>query len=278
MTAPALASPTQVVPRPRGSASRAAFLALLGRDLEVATKNVREVLTRTLMHPVLMVFVFTYVFPKIGQQVGTGSAEYSSVLVAGVVALAVIFQGIQSVALPLVQELGPSREIDDRLLAPLSVSLVAIEKVVVGALHSLFAAVLVFPVAATMPATTVELNVNWLVLLTLAPLACVTAATAGLAFGTFFDPRTVPRLFGVVLLPVVFLGAVYYPWAQLGSIRWLQGVVLANPLVYASEGFRAALVPGVPHMSLPAVYAGLLVFTCGLTALGIRRFERRVLG
>ncbi len=274
------ASPAPVaVPRPRGQASRAAFLALLARDLEVATKNLREVLPRTLMHPVLMVFVFTYVFPKIGQQVGTDGdpAGYGGILVAGVVALAVMFQGIQSVALPLVQELGPSREIDDRLLAPLPVALVAIEKVVVGALHSLFAAVVVFPLAAVVPATPVRLHLDWPVLVTLAPLACLTAAAVGLAFGTFFDPRTVPRLFGVVLLPVVFLGAVYYPWAQLGPIPWLKYAVLVNPLVYASEGLRAALVPGVAHMPLPAVYAALAVFACALTAFGIRRFERRVL-
>ena len=261
------------------AAARAAFCALLARDLVVAVKNLREVLPRTLMHPVLMVFVFTYVFPKIGQQVGAGSgdASYSSTLVAGVVGLSVVFQGIQAVALPLVHELGPSREIDDRVLAPLSVTLVALEKVVVGALHSLFAATVVLPLAAVVPAAPVELHLDWPVLVTLAPLACLTAAAVGLAFGTFFDPRTVPRLFAIVLLPVAFLGAVYYPWAQLGPIPWLKYAVLVNPLVYANEGFRAALVAGVPHMPLPAVYVALAAFFSLLTVLGTRRFQRRVL-
>ncbi len=281
MTAvPADARPaTPLVPRPQRQAARSAFVALLRRDLEVATKNVREVLPRTLMHPVLMVFVFTYVFPTIGNQVGSGgdSSTYSAILVSGVIGLAVVFQGIQSVALPLVQELGPSREIDDRLQAPLSGRLVAIEKVVVGAAHSLFAALVVFPVAALIPATPVDLQVRWAVLLTVAPLACVAASALGLAFGTFFEPRTVPRLFGIVLLPMVFLGAVYYPWAQLDPIPWLRIAVLVNPLVYASEGFRAGLIPGVAHMPLPAIYAGLIAFSYGLTAFGVRRFERRVL-
>ena len=43
-------------------------------------------------------------------------------LVAGVVGLAIIFQGIQAVALPLVQEFGYTREIEDRVLAPLPVA------------------------------------------------------------------------------------------------------------------------------------------------------------
>ena len=53
------------------------------------------------------------------------------------VGLAIIFQGVQSVALPLVTEFGYSKEIEDRVLAPLPVSLVAIEKIVAGMLQGL---------------------------------------------------------------------------------------------------------------------------------------------
>ena len=41
---------------------------------------------------------------------------------------------------------------------------------------------------------------------------------------------------------------------------WLQILVLVNPLVYMSEGFRAALTT-VGHMSLWAVYPALIGFT-----------------
>ena len=72
---------------------------------------------------------------------------------AGVLGHAMLFQGIQAVALPLVQEFGYTREIEDRVLAPLPVELVAVEKIVSGALQGLFAALLVFPIAAVVPAT-----------------------------------------------------------------------------------------------------------------------------
>ena len=58
-------------------------------------------------------FVFTYVFPQIGQGVGgaqRGRPTFASILVPGVIAIACIFQGIQAVALPLVQEFGYTRE------------------------------------------------------------------------------------------------------------------------------------------------------------------------
>jgi ABC-2 type transport system permease protein len=279
--APRLESSVDLVPRrgPR-AASVVAFRALLARDLTVTRKNLREVVPRTLLQPLLLMFVFTYVFPKIGQgvggAVGDATGSFSTLLVAGVVALAIIFQGIQSVALPMVQEFGYTREIEDRVQAPLPISLVAFEKITAGAILSFFSALIVFPIAAVVPATPVNLEIDWPVLLTLMPLTCFMAGALGLTFGTRFEPRTVPILFGVIVLPLTFLGAIYYSWAALEPIRWLQIAVLVNPLVYMSEGFRAALTPA-EHMSLWAIYGALIGFTVVFTYLGIAGFKRRVL-
>jgi len=290
MTATVAAQQSSTPPAPPADAqgratAPAAFRALLLRDLTVLRKNLKEFIPRTIMQPFLLVFVFTYVFPKIGQGVGgggRGSATFSTLLVAGVVALSIVFQGIQSVALPLVQEFGYTKEIEDRVLAPLPVSWVAVEKIVAGAIQGLVAALVVFPVAALVPATPVHLHVNWPVLLTLTPLACLTSGALGLTFGTRFDPRTVPMLFGIVVLPLTFLGAIYYPWSALGGVKafgfpWLKVLVLANPLVYMSEGFRAALTTGVRHMSLAAIYCVLAGFAAVLTWLGIKGFRQRVI-
>jgi ABC-2 type transport system permease protein len=134
----------------------------------------------------------------------------------------------------------------------------------------------VFPIAAVVPATPVHLQIHWLLLITFTPLACLMCSALGLMFGTVFNPRTVPMLFGVIVLPMTFLGCVYYTWAALAPIRWLQVAVLANPLVYVSEGFRAALT-GAPTMALWVVYP--VVIACGLLfgAIGIRAFRRRVI-
>ncbi|HEX7135715.1 MAG TPA: ABC transporter permease [Iamia sp.] len=257
-----------------------AFGALLLRDLTVLRKNLKEFLPRTIIQPFLLVFVFTYVFPKIGQGVGGGdgaaATTFSNVLVAGVVATAILFQGIQAVALPLVQEFGYTREIEDRVLAPLPVGLVAFEKIVAGALQCLFAGLIVFPIATLVPATPIHLEVNWPVLLTLVPLGCLMSGALGLMFGTMFDPRTVPMLFGVILIPITFLGCTYYSWQALEPIGWLQIGTLINPLVYLAEGFRAALTP-VPHMHLVAVYGVLVAFTLVFTYVGIKGFTKRVI-
>jgi ABC-2 type transport system permease protein len=276
MTDKAVALPHVAVHR---STPMTAFGALLLRDLTVLRKTFIQFALRTVMQPLLFVFVFTYVFPKIGQAVGgtRNAATFSSLLVPGVIAIACIFQGIQAVALPLVAEFGYTREIEDRVMAPLPVWAVAAEKLAAGALQGLLAALIVFPLALIVPSTPVHLDVRPLELLTLLPLACVTGASLGLLIGTRVSPRNVPLIFGLVVIPITFLGATYYPWASLTPILWLKYVVLVNPLVYMSEGMRVSLTPDlVPHMAIWAIYAGLTLFTVVLAGFGIQGFSRRV--
>ena len=269
------------------AASRTAFLALLLRDITVLTKSLRQFIPRTVLQPFLLCFVFLYVFPKIGSGVGgaTGAAEsnFATILVAGVVGLSIMFQGIQSVAIPMVQEFGYTKEIEDRVLAPLPVSLVAVEKVAAGAIQGLIAACIVFPIAAVVHVSTIHIHlaVHWWVLLTIMPLSTITCAALGLTFGTIFDPRQVPILFGIIVLPITFLGGTYYAWTALapvkiGSWSWLQTLVLVNPLIYVTEGFRAALTQA-SHMPLFVIYPVLSGFCALFLWLGIRGFKRRVL-
>src|SRR5437763_9187480 len=162
-------------------------------------------------------------------------------------------------------------------MAPLPVWAVAAQKVASGALQGMLAAVVVFPLAVVVPTTAVSLHVQWFLLITATPLAALLGASLGLAIGTRAEPRQVPLVSSVVVIPITFLGATYYPWARLSAIPWLKWVVLINPLVYMSEAFRAALTPALPHMPLLAIYAGLIGFSLVLGKLGTDGFRKRVL-
>ena len=266
--------------RPARAAALAAFAALMWRDLRVLEKGIGVFAIRTVMQPLLLVFVFTYVFPKIGQGVGGSArseAAFSTLLMAGVVATSMIFQGVQAVALPLVQEFGYTREIEDRVMAPLPVWGIAVQKIAAGAIQALIAGLVVFPLAAFIPATPVHLHVHWLFLLTIAPIGAILSAAFGLVMGTRVKPTQVPLLFAIVVLPITFLGAVYYPWTALAPVKWLQVAVLINPLVYMCEGFRLSLTSGVSHMPVWAIYGAMLGFAALLIWVGVDGFRRRVL-
>jgi len=274
--------------RSEATDSRVAFGALLLRDLTVLKKNLGIFVARTLIQPFLLVFVFLYVFPKIGEGVGGSSAagglsSFATVLVAGVVGLSTMFQGIQAVALPLANEFGYTKEIEDRVLAPMPVSLVAIGKVIAGAIQGLIAAIIVFPIASTVHAEGAhpQLSVHWLTLLTLMPLACIMTSSLGLTLGTRVSPRNISVMFGFIVLPITFLGGTYYPWTTLSAINiagfpWLQALICLNPLIYITEGFRAALTTA-PHMPLYIIYIMIITFSALFLWAGIKGFYRRVL-
>jgi ABC-2 type transport system permease protein len=269
------------------SSSSVAFAALLLRDLTVLKKNIVIFILRTLIQPFLLVFVFLYVFPQIGEGIGGSStgglSSFATVLVAGVVGLSIMFQGIQAVALPLANEFGYTKEIEDRVLAPLPVSLVAIGKVVSGAIQGIIAAAIVFPIAAIVHAKGVhpDLSVHWALLLTLIPLTSIMTSGLGLFLGTRIAPRNIGIMFGFIVLPITFLGGTYYPWTALAAVKvggfsWLQALVCINPLIYVTEGFRAALTTA-PHMPLYVIYPVLLLF-CGIFLwVGCRGFHSRVI-
>src|SRR5271156_190933 len=262
-----------------------AFGGLFLRDLYVLRRELFPFVIRVCMNPLLFLFVFTFIMPHMSggaamnPTAAMAGASFSTVLRPGLMAVAIMFSGIAAVALPLAQEFGITREIDDRVMCPLPVAAVAIEKICFSALQSMIAAAVVFPLAYYVPATPVYAHVNsWPFLILVLGLASLTSGALGLVIGTSVKPQQIGLIFGVVVMPITFLGCVYYPWAALGHIRWLQLGVLFNPIVYMSEGLRAALTPALPHMPPLLILTMLVFFLVLLTWLGIRGFLRRVIG
>lgn len=257
------------------------FLALLARDVRVLRRQFGQFALRTVMQPFLFVFVFAFVFPKIGQgfKSSVGGASFTTVLVPGLIAVAINFQGIQAVALPLVQEFSVSKEIEDRVLAPVPVWMVGLEKIVAGAIQSVLAAIAVFPIVylvhAHGAAPTVDIH-DWPLFVVALVFSSLLGSSMGLFIGTVLDPRKITLLFSVVLLPITFLGCVYYPWAALSPIPWLKDLVLLNPLVYMTEGLRACLTPQLPHMPVWGFILALVGGSFGLGFVALRTFTRRV--
>ena len=260
---------------------RSAF-ALVSRDVAVLFQNAFTFVLRTAMQPALFAFVFAYVFPRIGFGVGgsgrSGSSSFGNVLLPGLMANTLMFQGIQAVALPLVQEFSFSKEIEDRVMAPVPTWAVAAAKIISGAIQGCLAAMLVIP--AVWLATGGAINPNWghpLTLISIVVLGALCGASMGLLIGTIVSPRSINLLFALLVLPLALLGCVYYPWSALHTLRWLQIAVLFNPVVYLSEGLRASLAPQFGHISLWAVYGLLITGLSVMTLVGERLFRNRVI-
>jgi ABC-type polysaccharide/polyol phosphate export permease len=267
------------------------FNAMMAREFRVLRRNAISVFTRAVMQPLLFVFVFAYVFPKIGggfslgggaaaAGAATGDINFATILVPGLMASMLLMQGIMAVTFPLVMEFSWQRTIEDRALAPVPIRVLAIQKITAGAVQSFIGACIVFPIVLLVhaPGQAPHVHVtNWALFIFILAAASLLTASLGLLLGTAMDPRKMQMLFAVILLPATMLGCVYYPWSALSHIRWLQIAVLINPMVYMSEGLRAVLTPTLGHMPMWAVLLALVGGTVVFGYLGIRTFTNRVL-
>jgi ABC-2 type transport system permease protein len=272
MTAVSLpaSAPARTAPRPRPSARRA-FLAIMRRDLVVTGKELWVILVQVLLTPLFLLFIFTRVLSLQGV-IGSG---YSDILLPGTIALAAFTTALQSVALPLVKEFGFTREIEDRLLAPLPTELVAVGKLCIATLRGLFAAVIIYPVGALVvgeaPWRPGSLPLALLVVL----IGGWVGGGIGMTLATVLPLQRINVTFALFVTPIVWTGCVHYPWERLSVISWFQVVTAVNPMTYVSEGMRATMAPGVPHLSVwlcLLVLAGMAVV---FTATAIRTFTRR---
>jgi ABC-2 type transport system permease protein len=232
------------------------------------------------MQPLLFLFVFTFILPRMGggnPMAMAGGVNFGVIILPGLMAVAIMFSGIAAVALPLSAEFGITREIDDRVMCPLPLWAVALEKVCFSAIQSMIAALLVIPMAYYIPAVPVRADIhNWPLFAVVLILASLLAGSLGLVIGSTVNPKQIGLVFSILVVPITFLGCVYYPWALLDKIPWLQYGVLFNPIVYMSEGLRAAVTPQIAHMPWWAILTALVFFTALMGRLGLRGFLKRV--
>src|SRR6201993_4682821 len=257
------------------------FAAMMAREFRVLGRNAPSTFIRAVMQPLLFAFVFAYVLPKIGSGFGGGGTgvSFSTILVPGLMGSMFLMQGMFGTTMPLVMEFSWQRTIEDRALAPVPIRVLAIQKITAGAIQAFIGAAIVFPVVYWVhaPGQGPHIEVtSWFLLAAVMVFSSTLTGSMGLWLGTVVDPRKMQMVFAVVLLPLTMLGCVYYPWSALHVIRWLQILVLINPMVYMSEGLRSVLTPAVGHMPLWAILTALIGGTLVFGALAVRTFTHRV--
>jgi ABC-2 type transport system permease protein len=263
-TAPAPRTTTR--PRPAR-----AFLGLLWRDIFVTGRELPSFLAQVVLQPLFLLFVLGKVLGDLGYTRG----GFSDVLFPGIVAFTAFLTSLQTTALPLVIDFSFTKEIEDRLLAPLPTAMVALEKIVFSMLRALVAAAVIFPLGRWILG---PLGVSWSEAPTIAlflVLGSLVAAALGLTLGTLVSASKINIVFALVLTPLLFTGSTQFPWSALSNLRWFQVLCACNPLTYVSEGVRGAMVSSVRHIPAWVCVLVLLGFLALFSATGIRGFRRR---
>jgi len=250
------------------------FLAMLWRDAHVARRNFVTLAFQTLLQPMMFVFVFGRIMTTSGLM----PPEYKSMLLPGIIGLSMVMSGTWAVAMPLLAEFQFTKEIEDRLLAPMEIEWLAVEKVVAGMIQALIAGLVVIPTAWLIMGRGLALSGGHLPLFfAMALLVALLSSSLGLTLGCTVGQQHVGLMFSLVLAPMIFFGCTYYPWQALQKFPFLKRAVLINPMVYASEGFRSALAPQFPHLPSAVILGGLVFFDLLFLTVGLRQFQRKAL-
>jgi ABC-2 type transport system permease protein len=250
------------------------FFAVLWRDVFVTGRELLPFLAQVVIQPFFMLFIFGKVLTGIGYVQG----NFVQILLPGIVALTAFLTALQNTTMPLVLDFSWTREIEDRLLAPMPIPLVALEKMVFGALRGIVASLLIIPVGFL-----ILDGINWPAsvwpgVLGLVVLGSLAGAAIGMTIGTLVNPRRIQIMFAVVLMPLMFTGSTQFPWHGLVHLRWFQVVCALNPLTYVSEGMRSLLlgdeVQSIPlWIDLPVVLGASAIFA----TIGVKGFLRRAI-
>ncbi|HKD07926.1 MAG TPA: ABC transporter permease [Bryobacteraceae bacterium] len=255
-----------------------AFFAMMRRDLVVTGREFVPFLLQALMQPLFFLFIFGKVLPGIGLAAG----NFAALMLPGIVALTGMIAAMQGVTLPLVLDLGFAREIDDRLLAPLPVWWVPLEKVLFASVRGTIASSVIFPLGWLILGDGFAVRSDRIAILAgMVVLTALVGATIGLLMGTVIRPEQISLMFTLIFTPLLFTGCTYYPWGALSRIRWFQAITLFNPLTYAAEGLRYSMVPQMQGKDFPTLPLMWILLALGASVLimfawGTRMFQRRV--
>ena len=248
------------------------FFALLSRDGHVARRNLVPMLMQNLLQPLL----FTFIFGRVMTTSGMMPASYKSMLLPGIMAISMVLAGVQAVAMPLITEFQFTREIEDRLLAPIETRWLAVQKIAAGMIQCFFAGLVVVPIAWLLMGSGTNIHLGRpLEFAAVAFLVMLFSAAGGLTLGCSIGQTQIGLMFSMVIAPMMMFGCAYYPWSALSSFPILQYAVLINPLVYASEGLRGSLAPQFPHIDTLVVIGALVVIDAGLLYLGLKKFHQK---
>lgn len=249
------------------------FWFILWRDIFVTGREIAPFLGQVLVEPFFMLFVFG----KVLGQIGLTTPGFEQVLLPGVVALNSFLVSLQNTALPLAIDFSYTKEIEDRLLAPIPVALVAIEKIIFGAMRGLIGSLIMIPIGLGLLD-----NVSWPLhlmpqTLGILSLGGIVGGCVGLMLGTLAPARHISIVFAMTLTPIMFTGATQFPWSSLSDIRWFQILCAFNPLTYVSEAMRGTLLPPSAPESIPLnLCLGAIAAACLLYGfVGIRGFYKR---
>ena len=83
-------------------------------------------------------------------------------------------------------------------------------------------------------------------------------------------------MFPGFLMPVVFLGSIFYTWHQLSPLPVMQVIALLDTLTWINEAIREIMTPRIQSLPLALTIAVIIVWVLGMGTIALKRFHQMV--
>lgn len=252
----------------------AVYKSLLARDMMIFKRKFISKLIDTFIMLFTNLIVFAYIMPQMGM-----SKSYGPFLLIGTIAIFGFFDVIGKV-IELIGDIEGDRRIYYTMTLPLSSTMVFIYIGLYWAINTFLVAILMFPLGKLILLKGFDLSIiNY-------PKLILIFIASNLFYGYFSlwltsvikgGLDTTTMIWVRVVVPLFMFGGYYYSWAAAYSMSSIVGYIsLGNPLIYITEGMRAATLGQEGFLPFWTCLFAVLGFTFFCMVHGIYRLRKKL--
>jgi ABC-2 type transport system permease protein len=217
------------------------FFQIIHKEFVAFLKILRSKMIDLLITTATTLIVFGYLLPSMGM-----AKNYGPFILAAIIPLQALFEAIPRVS-GFVADIGGDRKISYWLTLPLPSWLVFAAMAISWSLCSALFSMLILPLGKLIFYSSLDLSQisiwRFLLLFLMSNLFC--GFFALWLSGMIRDIKYVSILWARIVNPIFMFGCYFYSWKTLHEVSaFIAYLDLLNPLVYATEGMRLAILGG----------------------------------
>lgn len=248
------------------------FCALVQRDIAVYLPSWKDRAINAIIWGGLCMGVFEYIMPNMGL------AGHGTFIAVSTAASWGFFEVTENVAI-FIGDLEGDRSISYYLTLPLPQSMVFLRLAVSNAIQAFFIAIFFLPFAKLIlwNSFTFE-NFSFLKFIIIFPLVHLFYGSFSLFLAMRMESLAkIGNVWTRIVYPLWFLGCFQFSWTTLHEVApKIAYINLLNPLVYAMEGVRGAIIGEAGFLPFWNCVAMLIFFTIFTLWIGIRGLKKRL--
>ena len=252
------------------------FFEFLRRDFYVYFKRIRTyAINFIILYPLTYIISFAYIQAKV--YFGAENITQATIFFAGNVILLIMSLAFEF-TIVLLFDLENEHTIDYRMTI-LDPWLILVEQITFTTLFSFILLIPFFPITAfCLQGNFDSSHISWPLLFAMLFLSCLFCAAYHLLVACALkNSKQIVHFWMRCNLPLITLGGFWTPWYIMNQYSPVLGMLsLLNPLLYATEGIRQAIIGG--NMFLPASSCAivLIFFSFVFTWIALYLFKKKV--